>query len=26
MAQTDKHYFGTLLAQTSRAWRAELDR
>ncbi|PXB86828.1 MarR family transcriptional regulator, partial [Pseudomonas aeruginosa] len=24
MAQTDKHYFGTLLAQTSRAWRAEL--
>ncbi|MEG6658728.1 MarR family transcriptional regulator, partial [Pseudomonas aeruginosa] len=23
MAQTDKHYFGTLLAQTSRAWRAE---
>ncbi|MCY1397101.1 Transcriptional regulator SlyA [compost metagenome] len=26
MSDNDKHYFGTQLAQASRAWRAELDR
>lgn len=26
MTDKDKHYFGTQLAQASRAWRAELDR
>ncbi|SDH94065.1 transcriptional regulator SlyA [Pseudomonas panipatensis] len=26
MPDNDKHYFGTQLAQASRAWRAELDR
>lgn len=26
MSTNDKHYFGTQLAQASRAWRAELDR